>query len=271
MSKSARSPQNGNEIRNRYLVRACAAGFVVVLAGCGNSSAATTATAKVTATVTAKATSSPASPSPALLPQLNGIVLRSTDLPKGWVGLPHKTDPNAAATDAALARCVGGRNTDTDKVAEANSADFALAGASISSSADSYRSTSDLDSDIAMLNSPKVSTCFDQQLVKQLATSLPKGATIASASVKITPGSAGGPTNVVANGTGSIKVSMNSQQAAVYVTAAFDAGPVIYVTVAFITGPLIEAEVDTSSLGTPIPASLVKSLVAEVATRAAIG
>ena len=56
-----------------------------------------------------------------------------------------------------------------------------------------------------------------------------------------------------------------------YVTAAFDAGPVIYVTVAFITGPLIEAEVDTSSLGRPLPASVVKSLVAEVATRAAIG
>jgi hypothetical protein len=183
MSKSARSRQNGNEIRSRYLVRACAAGFVVVLAGCGNSSAATTATAKGTA----KATSSPASPSPALLPQLNGIVLRSTDLPKGWVGLPHKTDPNAAATDAALARCVGGRNTDTDKVAEANSADFALAGASISSSADSYRSPSDLDSDIAMLHSPKVSTCFDQQLVKQLATSLPKGATIAAGSSRSRP------------------------------------------------------------------------------------
>jgi hypothetical protein len=122
-----------------------------------------------------------------------------------------------------------------------------------------------------MLHSPKLSTCFDQQLVKQLATSLPQGATIESASIKITPGSAGGPMNLVANGTGSIKVSMNSQQAAMYRTVAFGAGPVIYVTVAFITGPLIEAEVDTSSLGTPISAFVVKSLVAEVATRAAIG
>jgi hypothetical protein len=64
---------------------------------------------------------------------------------------------------------------------------------------------------------------------------------------------------------------MNSQQAAVYKTVALSTGPVIYVTVAFITGPYIEAEVDTSSLGTPLPASVVKSLVAAVATRAAKG
>jgi hypothetical protein len=63
---------------------------------------------------------------------------------------------------------------------------------------------------------------------------------------------------------GSIKVSMNSKQAAmyktvafttgpvIYMTVAFTTGPVIYMTVAFITGPLIEAEVDTSSLGTPL-------------------
>ena len=265
MSTSARVRQNTNNLWGRYLVRAGAAGVVVVLGGCGNSPAATTARATDTAT------SSPAAPSPALLPQLNAMVLRSTDLPKGWLGLPHKTDPNAAATDAALATCVGGRNTDSDKVAEANSADFALAGASISSSADSYRSTSDLSSDTAMLHSPKVSTCLEQQLVKQLATSLPKGATVESASIKITPGSAGGPANVVATGTGSIKVSTNSQQAAMYKTVASTTSPVIYVTVAFITGPLIEAEVDTSSLGTPLPASVVKSLVADVATRAAKG
>ena len=64
---------------------------------------------------------------------------------------------------------------------------------------------------------------------------------------------------------------MNSQQAAMYRTVAFSTGPVIYVTVAFSTGPVIEAEVDTSSLGRPIPASVVKSLVVAVATRAAKG
>ena len=56
-----------------------------------------------------------------------------------------------------------------------------------------------------------------------------------------------------------IRVSANGQRVAVYVT------------VAFITGPLIEAEVDTSNAGTPVPASVVKSLVATVANRAAEG
>ena len=266
MRMSARRRPNDNDRWSKYLVRACAAGFVVVLVGCGNSSAATTAPATV------KATSSPvAAPSPAFLPQLNAIVLRPTDLPKGWLGVPHRVDPNAAANAAALAKCVGGRDTNSDQVAAANSADFALARASITSSASSYRSPSDVSSDIAMLQSPKVSTCVKQQMVKQLATSLSKGATIASASIKITPGSAGGPANVVAIGTGSIKISLNSQQAAMYRTVASVTGPVIYLTVAFITGPLIEAEIDTTSLGTPLPASLVKSLVAAVATRAAKG
>jgi len=278
MSMSARRRPYDNDRWSKYLAGACAAGFVVVLAGCGNSSAATTAPAAV------KAISSPvAAPSPAFLPQLNAIVLRPTDLPKGWLGVPHRVDPNAAANAAALAKCVGGRDTNSDQVAAANSADFALARASITSSASSYRSPSDVSSDIAMLHSPKVSTCVKQQMVKQLATSLSKGATIASASIKITPGSAGGPANVVAIGTGSIKISMNGQQAAVYKTVALSTSPVIYKTVAlstspviyltvdFITGPLIEAEVDTTSLGTPLPASLVKSLVAAVATRAAKG
>jgi hypothetical protein len=264
MSTSPRKRQNTNNLLGKYLVRAAAAGVVVVLAGCGNSSAVTAARP------TAKTTSSPEA-APAFLPQLNAIVLRPTDLPKGWLGTPHKVDPNAAANNAAMAKCVGGRDTNNDQVAEANSADFALARASISSAANSYRSTSDISSDIAILHSPKVSTCLEQQLVKQLATSLPKGATIESASIKITSGSAGGPANVVATGTGSIKVSTNSQQAAMYKTVASTTSPVIYLTVAFITGPLIEAEVDTTSIGTPLPASLVKSLVADVATRAAKG
>ena len=94
---------------------------------------------------------------------------------------------------------------------------------------------------------------------KQLAASLPPGGTIESASIKIAPGSAGGPANVVATGTGTVKVGMNGQQVPVYLT------------VTFITGPLIEAEVDAENVGTPVPASVVNPLVATVATRAAKG
>lgn len=196
---------------------------------------------------------------PASLSQLQKIVLRPADLSPGWKGAPFKPDPNDAANNAALTKCVGARNTDSDKVAEAHSRNFALGNASISSSATSFRSSGDVDSDVTMLHSPKLSGCFVQMMKKQLAASLPAGATVESASLKITPGPAGGPANVVATGAGAIKVRVSGQQVPVYLT------------VAFIKGPLIEAEVDTQNVGKPVPASVLKPLVAAVAARAVKG
>ena len=242
------------------LLGLCAVGCVVaVLAACGSSSPNSPSTSSGSPV----SSSSPATPAsaatPASLSQLKKIVLRPADLPSGWKGTPYQPGPNDSANNAALLKCVGARNTDSDKVADAHSDDFALGDASISSSAASYRSQSDLDTDVAMLHKPKLSRCFKQLMKKQLAASLPAGATIESASIKISPGSAGGPANVVATGTGSIKVRANGQQVPVYLT------------VAFITGPLIEVEVDTENVGTPVPASVVNPLVATVATRAAKG
>lgn len=208
------------------------------------------------------ATSASAVPArPASLSQLKKIVLQPADLPSGWKGTPYKPGPsdsaNSSANSNALVKCVGARDTSSDGVAEAHSDDFALGNATISSSASSYRSQSDVNADVAAMRSPKASYCFEQALKKQLAASLPASATIESASVKITPGSAGGPANIVATGTGTIDVQGNGQQV------------FVYLTVAFITGPLIEAEVDTANVGTPVPASVVHRLVATMATRAA--
>jgi hypothetical protein len=185
--------------------------------------------------------------------------LHPADLPSGWKAVPNQPDPNEAANNAALARCVGAPDTNSDKVAEAHSDDFTLGNASISSSATSYRSQSDLDTDIAILHSPRLPLCFKQLIKKRLAASLPAGSTIKSASIKITPGSAGGPANIVATGTGSVKVRVNGQLVRVYLT------------VAFITGPLIQAEVDAENVGAPVPATVVNPLFATVATRAAKG
>jgi hypothetical protein len=196
---------------------------------------------------------------PASLSQLKKIVLQRADVPSSWKAAPYQPDPNDSANNAALMRCVGARDTDSDKVAEANSDSFNLGNASISSSATSYRSQSDLVSDVATLHSPKLSACFGQMMKKELAASLPAGATTKSASIKITPGSAGGPANIVATGAGTIEIQLNGQQVQAYLT------------VAFITGPLIEAEVDAENVGSPVPASVVKPLVAAVATRAAKG
>jgi hypothetical protein len=245
--------------RNRVL-RICAAGSALaLLAGCSSSPSKTPSATSGGPTESSGSPAASSSAAPVQLTQLKTIVLQPADLPAGWQGTPYQADPSDAATQAALVKCVGGRNTDGDKVAEAHSEDFALGNASVSSSASSYRSQSDLDADIAIVNSAKISPCYEQLARKQLATSLPAGAKIVSESLKITPGSAGAPANVIATGAGTIKVSVNGQQVAVYVT------------VAFITGPLLEAEVDTENVGTPVPASVVQTLVATVATRAAKG
>jgi hypothetical protein len=201
------------------------------------------------------------SASPASLGQFNGMVLRAADLPIGWEGTRYKADPSGAADQATVAKCIGVRNTDSDKVAEAHSQDFALGTASISSRATSYRSQSDLDDDVAMLRSPKFSSCTTQLVRKVFATSLPAGTTIESVGVKITPGSVGVPANVVATGacTGLIKVRASRQRL------------LFFIIFAYIRGPLIEAEVDTSTIGAPVPASVTKSLVAMVASRVAEG
>lgn len=235
-------------------VQICVAGYaVVLLAGCSSSGSGKGSTAHPGGST---ATSSKA---PAALPELTKIVLHAADLPAGWKGTPYQADPNDAADQAEMVRCVGARSTAADKVAEANSEDFALGDASISSSATSYRTQSDVDVDVAIMHSPKVSTCINQLFTKQISSSLPSGAKILNESIKITPGSAGGPANVIATGKGTVTVNVSGQQGT------------IYLTVAFITGPLIEAEVDTENVGSPVPESLVQSLVTAVANRAAKG
>ena len=199
------------------------------------------------------------SPTPATQAHLQTIVLQASDLPTGWTGTPYQPSSSDAADQAALVACVGGRNTEADKVAEANSDDYNLDNATISSSASSFKSQSDLAADIAILHSPKLDSCYEQLLKKELSTSLPAGTTIESATVTITPGAGGGPSNVVATGSGTIQVKSNAQTIPVYVD------------VAFITGPLIEAEVDAENVGTPVPPAVVSAMVGKVAARAAQG
>ena len=153
-------------------------------------------------------------------------------------------------------QCVGGRNTEPDKVGEAHSPDYASGNLSISSQATSYRSQDDLNADIAIINSPKVSGCYKQLLRSQITASSP-GTTVNSISLTITPGSGGGPSNVVGTGTGTVTITASGKTATVYIG------------VAFITGPLIEAEVDAENVGQPVPADLMSALVTKVAARAA--
>ena len=44
--------------------------------------------------------------------------------PLSWEGTRYKADPSGAADQATVAKCIGVRNTDSDKVAEAHPQDF---------------------------------------------------------------------------------------------------------------------------------------------------
>ena len=229
-----------------------------MLAGCGSPSSKITSTAGGSRTPSLTDTVASHSATSASPAQLKKIVLVSADFPVAWKGTPHQGAPNDAAWRAFFVKCLAVRNTDSDKVSEANSQDFARGDAVVVSNATSYRSQSDIDTDVAAIHGPKFSPCVDQLMKKQSAQSQPPGTPI-TASFKITSGSAGGPANVVGTGTGTVKSRVDGQQV------------VLYLSVSYITGPLIEAEVDTSNIGAPVPASEVKSLVAAVATRAARG
>ena len=184
-------------------------------------------------------------------------MLSRADLPSTYKATVYRSDPTDAASQAALVRCVGGKNTNADKVAEVHSDDFALNNSQISSDANTFRSQADLDADVAIIKSPKVSGCYASLLRTELAGSLPSSAKIDSVELKITPGHAGLPSNVVGTGAGRFVITVQAQQVA------------LYVDVAFITGHLIEAEIDFTDVGAPVPQAMQTALINKIAARAA--
>jgi hypothetical protein len=231
----------------------------VVSSAPASSAVASSSTPAVPATST-PATSAPpsasASASSDLTAPLKAIVLQPIDLPD-WTSSPSTPDPNSDAENAALAKCVAQPDTSPDQLAQYDSPDYSSGSATISSSASSYKSQTDLTTDIAILKSPKISTCYDALVRSQAPNSLPPGTTLDSVAIVITPGAAGGPANVVAAGAGKVAISQGGQSAEVFLH------------VAGITGPLIEAEVDFENVGAPVPATIRAATIAKVAARAA--
>ncbi|HEY8728123.1 MAG TPA: hypothetical protein VIL94_00965 [Acidothermaceae bacterium] len=189
---------------------------------------------------------------------LGAIALQDDDLPD-WTGADYQEDPNDAADSAALLACDGGRDTGPDRIAQVHSQDYSLDDATIGSDASLFRSGADLTADIATLRSPKISRCYATLIKSTLADSLPDGTTVNSVSFVITPGSGGGPRNVVGHGSGRINVTSAGQPLA------------LYLNVAFITGPLIEAEIDFQGIGAPVAIATRTALIAKLAARAAEG
>ncbi len=221
-----------------------------------SSAPASPGTSSGAASPSAAATAS-APPGPPATARLTAITLQPADLPADWGSTPYVPDPNEAAESATLARCTGGRDNTPDETGEANSPDYTLGNASVSSEADSYKSQADIDDDVAIIHSAKIDSCYEQLARSQLAASVPAGSTITTVSIDIKAGSGGGPSNVVATGTAEFHVTVNG--------ALND----LFINIAFITGPLTEASVDFANIGGPVSADIQAALIAKVAARAA--
>lgn len=242
---------------NRVFVVVAAVG--IAAAGCASSTDGTGAVASASGRSPVPASSSATRPAGSAPDHatLARVVLRPTDVPPGWTATPHESDPNDPSAQASLARCTGVSDTGAGQVAEADSPDFGQDGATISSSATSFRNQADIDADVALLENPKVATCFRQLLRTSIASSLPPSAKLDAVSLKITPGTGGGPPNVV----GIMRATVTMTVSGLRVN--------VYMDMAFIVGRLIEAEVDVVNPRLPISDAVFFALIRDVATRAA--
>lgn len=249
---------------------AAAALLPVALAGCssstpGHGTGGTSAISTMTPASVGGSASAPTTPAAGTGPAsssssspLAAINLTAKDLPAGWTAAPATptSGADAARAQAQIAACVGGRNTYPDSTGVTQSPDFSQGEATISSQVTAYRSQQDVDSDVAMLSSPKIDSCYAAEAKAQAAGSLPAGATISAVSVHVTPHPSGEPANVAAMVVGTISVTASGQQVTVYDTSAL------------ITGPKVEVDVDFENIGQPLPGALQDHLIAVVAGRA---
>jgi hypothetical protein len=229
-----------------------------LLSGCTTEEAGTASPAD-TSTGSSPASTSVADGAAPSAPALESAVVQESDLPRGWTAEPYEDDSDDEDQDqqAALLECVGARDTSSEEVDEVHSPDFTTdTGSTISSSATTYRSQDAIDDDVAALTGPAVSGCFTEAF-GQLADSqdLPAGTTVGDAQFTVAPGSAAGPTNIVAIGSGTIPMTVSGRQIS------------LYIDVVFMTGRLTQAQVGFIGIGAPVPDDLQSSVVTAMADR----
>ncbi|MDQ1419724.1 MAG: hypothetical protein QOJ52_1686 [Acidimicrobiaceae bacterium] len=186
------------------------------------------------------------------------MVLQQGDLPTGWSAKPASPPADPKAEAAAFAQCVGGPSTFSDQAAVAYSPNFVKGTSFISSTATSFKSPADIQTNAAALANPKASACYTQVVKARATAALPKG-TVKSVTFKITPGAGAGPANVIATATGSIVFS--------------SAGKTLTLNnvVVFFAAPRTEAHVDFFSIGSAIPASVKTAVINKVSARVQTG
>jgi hypothetical protein len=228
------------------------AGFVLLASGCGGGSGS-----KTTSTTPTSLPVSTTAPPPGQ-PQLQAMVLQQGDLPTGWSAKPASPPADPKAEAAAFAQCVGGPSTFSDQAAVAYSPNFVKGTSFISSTATSFKSPADIQTNASALANPKASACYIQVVKARATAALPKG-TVKSVTFKITPGAGAGPANVIATATGSIVFT--------------SAGKTLTLNnvVVFFAAPRTEAHVDFFSIGSAIPASVKTAVINKVSARVQTG
>lgn len=184
------------------------------------------------------------------------MVLTKGDVPSGWTA--SAADDSEDSSTATFFACVGVPDSSPHQVAEADSPDFNQGEATISSSATSYQSSADVDSDAKAFADPdKANDCGRKLVQDELTQSMPAGSKIDHLQVNFEAKPAGLPDNVAALLNCSLVVTVSGQSVPVYVD------------VAFIRGVTVEANASFVNLGTPVADALQKKLITIVATRVA--
>ncbi|WP_375497246.1 hypothetical protein [uncultured Jatrophihabitans sp.] len=253
--------------RLRMLVPlAGAAASALVLTACGSSggggsSAAASGGAQGGASSsaqspTAASSSATSAPAPSRT-QLQAINVQAADLPAGYQGKAATPDSDDDDVNAQLESCTGVQGApESHKVATADSDDFTKGQLTVSSTFSSFQSQSDVDADVALIKSPKVNECLNTVFKATLAKSLGSSGTVDSATIKLTPGSGGGPSNVAALASGAVNITAGGQKT------------VIYLGVAFITGPQVGGTLSYVGIGEQLDTATQVSALAAVAKRA---
>jgi len=238
-----------------------AAGVLVVAAALSGCATTVTGTARPAEEggIAAGATHGSAAPTtpPPAADQVQGTVLQLGDLPAGWAADGENAAEDGDMQDLEL--CLGARDTIPDRFVTQGSPAFSDgSGSIIYSSVEGFSSQRDVDDDTALLSDPRAADCL-KTAVEQGMNSVPEpaGATLGAVQVTVTPGSAGGPSNVVATADGSVPVSATGGRHGT-----------VYFGSVFITGRMTEAEILFMSVR-PFPDDVRAAAVAAVAQRVA--
>jgi hypothetical protein len=199
--------------------------------------------------------------------QLTNYALLPADLPPGWTTAQLASGVSAGATtagngavfsskvDSELSTCVGVKNTDPHQVGLATSPEFGSGTNTIGSTANSFRSATDVANAVALLTSPKSAACLKAEVEKGLVTA--SGVALSDVAITTSGRVAGQPSDVAANVAETMVASANGNSLEVSAS------------VVLLANNLTLTEVDFFGIGSPVAADIQQSVIAKLAAKLA--